>query len=194
MLLAPSSSLIAGWQLTKDDSSEFPPFPTNVTTIPNFTAKPPVPEAAQPLAHDQLAVWLLKKRSEESALLSSSIGQPIGAGTSLSQGPSDGQTSSMAEGQQAPFFPLTEEQYKELDKGEPLLEGFPTLSPATSEPVADGATKEGRETQATTESTKEVKFLGTFSDSNATQQESGAKTTERETVAANHNTSVHPAE
>ncbi|PHJ24375.1 transmembrane protein [Cystoisospora suis] len=184
VLLAPSNSLIAGWQLTTEDGSgDFPPFPTNVTTIPNFLAKPPAGGATEPLTHEQLALWLLKKRSEENALLSSSIGQPIAAEAGVGQGSTGAPSSSVTQSQDAPFFPLTEEQYKDLDRGEPLLEGFPTLNPATPVLVGDGETEDGGETQTTTDPPKDIKFLGIVSNSKPTPPESDVKK-EQETTAA----------
>lgn len=184
VLLAPTNSLIAGWQLTTEDGSgDFPPFPTNVTTIPNFVAKPPTEGAAQPLTHEQLALWLLKKRSEENGLLSSSIGQPIAAGAGVGQGSTGGPSASVTESQEAPFFPLTDEQYKDLDKGEPLLEGFPTLNPDTPVLAGDGAAEDSGETQTTTRSPEDLKFLGVVSNSKPTPPESGVKK-EQETAAA----------
>ncbi|CBZ53520.1 conserved hypothetical protein [Neospora caninum Liverpool] len=128
ILLAPSNVILAGWNIEPPKNEDLLSSLLSVAggfqgaaAGQAYSSANLLSSAAKPLTNAQVAEWLLRNESDVVAGESSSVGRPIEeAGLSAA-------TSSTSTKAPAPAFPLTDEEYKQLDKGEPLLEGFPVL-------------------------------------------------------------------
>ncbi|KFG51349.1 putative transmembrane protein [Toxoplasma gondii p89] len=133
LLLTPSNAIVTGWNVEPQGKDD--PLSSLLSTAggrEGGAAGQASPSESRlssftvPLTNAQVTEWLLRKQNDLEASQSSSIGQPI------EDAVLSGSESSTSTKAPSPAFPLTDKQYEQMDKGEPLLEGFPALSPSTN--------------------------------------------------------------
>ncbi|PFH38502.1 hypothetical protein BESB_008440 [Besnoitia besnoiti] len=173
VLLAPSNTILAGWNIepgaTPGAASGFHN-QTNAVQAgiasESSSTETSVLSAVHPLTNAEVTEWLVRTKADHETDLSASVGQPLQPAPPVSGNAGSAEIPTSV-------FPLTDEEYKELDRGEPLLEGFPVVSLSADSP---GTTAQDEQLAGSASETRQkTKFLeNSAADTNPLAMETGA--------------------